>query len=174
MALISENHPIMTLIEETLARLTFQFKGRAWAAATIFPGFILLAVAIYLAARGNPNTVILAIVGLLGTVLIYSSLTSLTSTQWLTADSSTRTIKFYKKNIYGLVAWEKSAGEFKAIHVGRSVRSTNWNITIITNDGDALPIGENVFGAFNFESALELANKVSRRTGIKVDAPSQF
>ena len=167
---MTENPPSMVLTEETLDRVTFRFQGKGWAGATLIPGIILVSIVMILFASGNSSRVMLAIVGLLGMALIYSSVYSLTSTQWLTADANTKKVHFYKKNIYGLVDWERPASEFKEIRVWRSLRATNWAITLVCNDNYRLQIGENVFGAFTFEKALIIAQKVSRRTNIKVNA----
>jgi nicotinamide riboside transporter PnuC len=170
MALIREYPPIMVLTEETPDYLTFRFKSQGWAVATLIPGIILVAVVLYLYAIGNPSTLLLAVVGLFGFLLIFSSIYSLSSDQWLTADGRTKTIKFHKQNIYGLTNWERSANEFEEIRVWKSRKAINWATTIVCKDGLLLQIGENVFGAMNYEKALDLANKVSNRSDIKVDA----
>ena len=168
--IMREIPPLMELSEETIDKMMFQFRGRRWAVTTLIPGVILTAIVIKLFASGNQNMVILSIVGLFGVLLIYSSIFSFTANQWLIADGRTKTIKFHKDNIYGLVDWEKSANEFKEIRVWKSIRSTSWKITLICNDGYYLQIGENIFGALDYEKALEIANKVSYRTGIRVNA----
>jgi hypothetical protein len=167
---IREYPPIMVLTEETPDHLTFRFKGQGWAVATLIPGVILVAVVLYLYAKGNPSMLLLAVVGLFGVLLIYSSIYSLSSDQWLIADGRTKTIKFHKQNIYGLVDWERSAHEFEEIRVWKSRKATNWAITIVCQDGLLLQIGENVFGAMTYEKAIAIANKVNSRTGLAVQA----
>lgn len=164
----------MVLSEETEDLVAFQFKGNRWALATFIPGVILLGIAVRLYFTENPQNVLLAIVGIFGLMLIYSSVYSLTSVQWLTADSKTKAVKFYKKNIYGLVEWEKQGDDFKEIAVWRNSGSTNWAISLVCNDGYELYIGENVFGALSYEKALAIANKVSSRTGIRINSPNKI
>ncbi len=160
--------PIMVLSEETPDSITFRFKGDRWAVATLIPGVILLLVIGVFYSQGHSPNWLLFIVGIFGLLLVYSSIYSATADQWLTVDGKRKTIRFYKKNLYGLVDWERSAPDFQYIKVGRSIRSTNWRTTLVCRDGDELYIGENTFGAFNLESALILANKVSSKTGIIV------
>jgi hypothetical protein len=135
---MTENPPIMVLSEETLDRVTFRFRGQRWAVATVIPGVILIAIVIVFSIRGNTAALLLLSVGLLGLILLYSSVYSLTANQWLTADGRTRMLKFHKENIYGLVDWERRAAEFTEIRVWKSLRSTSWAITIICGDGYCL------------------------------------
>lgn len=121
----------------------------------------------------SPNW-LLVIVGIFGLLLVYSSIYSVTSDQWLTADGQRKTIKFYKKNLYGLVEWERPKQEFQRIRVGRYLRSTNWQIILVCGDGLELHLGENAFGAFTLERAMNLAMKVSQRTGIMVESPKRI
>jgi nicotinamide riboside transporter PnuC len=165
---MKENLPIMVISEESSNRITFRFKGNRWAVATLIPGLLLVALASKMYLIGNPSNVLQAIIGILGMLLIYSSVYSFSSSQWLTADGCTKTIRFYKKNIYGLVNWEKSKSDFKEISVLRQYDATNWLIILVCNDGLDLYIGENVFGALSYEKALEIANKVSSKTDIHI------
>ncbi len=166
-----ENPPIMVLSEETPEDVTFRFKGNRWAAATFIPGVALLWLVRHLHLLGRSQPWMLAVVGLFGLLLVYSSVYSATADQWLTASGRRKTIRFHKKNLYGLVEWEKVPGEFQSLRVGRHLRSSNWQIALVDRDGFELYLGENAFGAFTLERALHLADKVSQRTGIPLEAP---
>ena len=168
-----ENPPIMVLSEETPESVTFRFKGDRWAVATLIPGVVLVAVVSKLYISGHSPNWLLLIVGMFGLLLIYSSIYSATADQWLTVDGNRKTIRFYKKNLFGLVEWERSSQDFQGILVGRSLRSSNWHIALICMDGLRLYIGENAFGAFKLERAIDIANKVSSRTGVRVDATNE-
>ena len=170
---LREIPPIMVLSEENSNCITFRFKGNRWAWATLIPGLVLVALAgkLYLSDY-SPNWLLL-IVGGFGLSLIYSSLYSATADQWLSADADRKTIRFYKKNLYGLVDWERPAQDFLCIKVGRSIRSSSWHIVLVDKDGFELNLGENAFGALTLEKALNLAGKISSKTGIAVKSSAQ-
>jgi uncharacterized membrane protein YfcA len=163
----------MVLSEETPDSVTFRFKGRRWALATLIPGAILVAIAGNLYLSSQASRLLLAILGIFGLLLIYSSIYSATSNQWLAADGKRRSIAFFKKNLYGLVHWERTAGEFQEIKVWRHLRASNWQITLVCKDGYDLHLGENAFGSFTRDGALAIAGKVSSRTGIPIDAQNE-
>jgi hypothetical protein len=58
--------------------------------------------------------------------------------------------------------------EFQEIRVFKNLRKRNWIIVLICSDDYKIYLGENEFGAFSYEKALELANKVGGRAGINV------
>jgi hypothetical protein len=159
----------MVLTEETPESATFRFKGNRWALATLLPGLLLLVLVGNRYRLGHPLDWLLGVVGLFGGLLVYSSIYSVTAEQWLVAGGPQRTIRFHKKNLYGLVAWERPAQDFRAIRVGRHLRSSNWQITLVCADGFELALGDHAFGAFTQEGALNLATQVGRRTGIPVE-----
>jgi hypothetical protein len=163
----------MVLAEETPEGVTFRFKGNRWAVATIIPGVVLLGLVSKLHFSSHSPNWLLFIVGIFGLLLVYSSIYSATADQWLAVSGNRKTIKFYKKNLYGLVEWERSSQDFQCIKVGRYIRSSNWQIALVCSDGFELYIGENVFGAFTLERAMNLAMKVSNRTGINVESGNQ-
>jgi hypothetical protein len=163
----------MVLVEETAGELTFRFKGQAWAAATVVPGLALLGVVGWLFRSGYAQRYLLVILGLFGMALLYSSFYSLTASQWLRAGGERRSLRFHKKNLYGLVDWERPAAEFHCVRVGRSLRSSSWHITLIPLEGAELELGENAFGSYTLEGALALATKLSLRTGVPVVGPSE-
>lgn len=167
-----ETPPTMVLSEETHEDVTFRFKGNRWAVATFIPGVALLWLVRHLYLLGRSQTWILVVVGMFGLLLVYSSLYSATADQWLTVSGREKTIRFHKKNLYGLVEWEKAPQEFQSIKVGRYLRSSNWQIALVCRDGFELQLGENAFGAFTLERAIHLAAKVSQRTGIPLEAPN--
>lgn len=167
-----ENPPIMVLSEETPESVTFRFKGTRWAVATFIPGVVLLGLVTRLYLSAHSPSRLLVIVGMFGALLVYSSLYSLTADQWLVASGSRKTLKFHKKNLYGLVEWERPPQDFQGITVGRHLRSSNWQITLVCRDGLELYLGEHALGAFTLERALNLARKVSDRTGIMVKSPN--
>lgn len=170
---LRENPPIMVLSGETPDSVTFRFRGNRWALATLIPGLVLLWLTTKLHFIGHSPTWALAVIGVFGMFLVYSSVYSSTATQWLVASSGTRTIKFYKKNLYGLVQWERSQRDFQGIRVGRHLKSSNWQIALVCSDGLELQLGENAFGAFSYESAFDLATKISCRTGIMIQPPKR-
>ena len=170
---LRENPPIMVLTEETPEALTFRFKGNRWALATLLPGVALLLLVGNRYRLGHPLGWLLGVVGLFGLLLVYSSIYSVTAEQWLIAGGPRKAIQFHKKNLYGLVAWERPAQDFRAIRVRRHLRSSNWQITLICLDGLELSLGENAFGAFTQEGAIDLATKVSSRTGILLQSSQQ-
>lgn len=163
----------MVLAEETPESVTFRFNGTRWALLTLIPGMGLVVLACILYVSTHASHFLLAALGLFGLLLLYSSLYSKTANQWLTANGNSKTIRFYKKNLYGLVEWEKSAGDFEGIIVGRHLRATNWHIAVRCRDGYDLFVGENEFGAFTREKALSVANKISSRTGLTIDAQDE-
>ncbi|WP_316413357.1 hypothetical protein [Mesoterricola silvestris] len=167
-----ENPPIMVLSDESPERVTFRFKGNRWAVATLIPGIALLGLAGKLYLAGHSQTWPLAVVAIFGILLVYSSIYSVTADQWLAVSSSRKTITFYKKNLYGLVQWERPPHEFKALRVGRNLKASNWHIALVCADGLELDLGENALGAFTYERALDIATKVSSRTGIRIETPS--
>jgi hypothetical protein len=160
--------PTMVLSEETGASVIFRFRSGRWAAATLVLGGLLLAVATRGWLHGSGPRALLAVLAGFGLLLLYSTVYSLTATQWLKADPATRTVTFYKDNLYGRVAWEKPACEFQAIRVFRQMKSSTWTILLVDQEGYELSLGENVFGAWSRKRALALADKVSSRTGIAV------
>ena len=161
-----ENPPLMVLAEETPDTLTFRFNGKAWALTTLVLGVALLALVAKLFASSNLPHWVLAIVGVFGLLLLYSSVYSATADQWLTVSAARKTIRFHKKNLYGLIEWERLPQDFRSIQVGRYIRSSNWQIALVCNDGFELYLGENAFGALSYERAMNLAMKVTSRTGI--------
>ena len=167
-----ENPPIMVLSEETGDSVTFRFRGRRWAVATLIPGSALVVLVGRLHfSPGTSNPLLLGVVGMFGVLLLYSSVYSWTATQWLIAGGSRRSVRFHKKNVYGLVEWEKPGSDFAAIRVWKYSRAQNWSVTLVDQDGYGLHLGENAFGAFGHERACALARKVSSRTGIPLDDP---
>ncbi|WP_257309942.1 hypothetical protein [Geothrix fuzhouensis] len=169
-----ENPPIMVLAEESPEEVTFRFRGRRWAVATLIPGVALLWLVRYLYLLGRSQTWMLVVVGVFGLMLVYSSVYSATADQWLTVSGLRKTVRFHKKNLYGRVAWEKAPGEFRNIRVGRYTRPSNWHIALVGRDGFELYLGEHAFGAFTLERAIQVAAKVSQRTGIPLEAPNQI
>ena len=168
-----ENPPIMVLAEETPEEVTFRFRGRRWAVATLIPGVALLWLVRHLHLLGRSQTWMLVVLGMFGLLLVYSSLYSATADQWLTVSGPRKTIRFHKKNLYGLVAWEKGPGEFQSVKVQKHMKSSTWQITLVCSDGFELQLGESALGAFTRERALHLASKVSQRTGIPLEAPNR-
>lgn len=169
---LREIPPLMVLSEETGASVTFRFRAARWAAATLVLGGLLLGLAARLWLRGSGPGAGVAVLAGFGLLLLYSTVYSWTASQWLKADAGTRSITFHKRNLYGLVDWEKPAGEFQAIRVFRGMRSSNWTIMLVGQDGYELFLGENVLGALTRDRALALADKVASRTGIPVQAGS--
>ena len=169
MAIITEVTPIMELSNETDTHMQFRFRGRRWALGTFFPGLALCLIPAYLYLQGNEAVPVLAALGLLGVVLLFSSLYSLTSSQWLIVDGNTRTVIFHKDNLYGQTDWERPAGEFVAIRIGKRPPASNWHITLLCEDGTLLNVGENIFGAETHPIALRLADKFGDLTGISVE-----
>lgn len=161
----------MVLSEETPEDLTFRFKGSRWAVATLIPGVALLWLVRHLHLLGHSQTWMLVVVGMFGLLLVHSSVYSATADQWLIASGCRKTIRFHKKNLYGLVEWEKAPQDFQSIKVQKYMRSSNWQIALVCSDGFELQLGENAFGAFTLERAIHLAAKVSQRTGIPLEAP---
>lgn len=160
----------MVLSEETPELLTFRFKGKAWATATLAGGLALLGLTAGLHARGTTPTLPLAILGTFGALLLYSTLYSLTARQWLTLSKIRRTIRFHKQNLYGRVDWERPAGAFRCIRVGRHLKASNWRITLVCQDGLELDLGESFLGASTQARALDLAGRISGPTGIAVES----
>ena len=107
--------------------------------------------------------------GSFGVLLLYSTVNSATSNQWLTANGTTRNVTFHKKNIYGLMHWEKPPAAFDRIEVYKQGRSQNWLVTLVLTDGYQIFVGENAFGAFSQEGALKIARKVAERTGLRIE-----
>ncbi len=163
----------MVISEETPESVTFRFKGNRWAVATLLPGVALLWLVRNLYLSNHSAHWLLAVVGLFGLLLVYSSIYSATADQWLTASSHPKVIQFHKKNLYGLVEWRRPSEAFQAIKVGRYGRSSNWQIALVCRDGLELYLGENAFGAFTHERAMNIAMKVSSRTGIMVESTAQ-
>jgi hypothetical protein len=170
---VVEAVPLMVLAEETEDRVTFRFRGDRWAAATLVPGLLLAGIAVRLLLGGHRPGPLSWILGGLGLLLLWSTLYSFTATQWLQAVQSRRSVVFRKRNLYGLVAWERRADAFQGLRVGRSLRSLNWHIELVCADGTVLPLGENAFGAPDEARALALADRVARRTGIPIQAPGR-
>lgn len=167
-----ENPPIMVLAEETAEEVTFRFRGRRWAVATLIPGVALLGLVRHLYLLGRSQTWMLVVVGVFGVLLVFSTLYSLTADQWLTVSGPRKTVRFHKKNLYGLVAWEKGPGEFQSVKVQKHMKSSTWQVALVCSDGFELQLGESVFGAFTLERAIQLAAKVSQRTGIPLESPN--
>ena len=111
---------------------------------------------------------VLAVLGLFGLLLLYSTLYSLTAVQWLRVDGIRHTVRFHKRNLCGLTDWERPPAAFRELQVLRYRRQSNWNVVLVDQDGRELFLGEHVFGAFSRERALALADKVASRTGIRV------
>jgi hypothetical protein len=162
----------MMLAEETPEEVLFRFRGNRWAVATLIPGVALLWLVRHLYLLGRSQTWMLVVVGMFGLLLVYSSVYSATADQWLVASSRRKTIRFHKKNLYGLVEWEKASRDFQSIKVQKHARSSNWQIALVCSDGFELQLGENAFGAFTLERAIHLATKVSQRTDIPLEAPN--
>ena len=165
--------PFMILTEETLDSLTFRFNGDRWAVLTLIPGVVLMIVVCALYLQGQSPNWLLLVVGMFGLVLLYSTIISVTGEQWLTVNGSRRTIRFYKKTLYGLVDWERSAPEFECVKVSKNLRSKGWRVSLICNDGDQLFIGEHELGEPDIESAINIATRVSNKTGIIVRSRKQ-
>jgi hypothetical protein len=163
----------MVLSEETNESVTFRFRGNRWALATLVPGASLVIVAGYLYFSGHPSNLLLGVLGTFGILLIYSTVYSATATQWLTVNGTQKSITFHKKNLYGLVHWEKQSDDFDKIEVRKNGRSSNWLITLVSADGYRIDIGENAFGASSQEKALYIANTVGSRTNIKIETLTQ-
>jgi hypothetical protein len=172
MGSIRENPPIMVLEEETPDTMTFRFRGRRWAVATLVPGLLLVGTAAKLHLAGNRQTALLAVLGIFGLLLVYSTVYSLTADQWLAVDGRRRTVRFRKKNLYGLVEWERKGSELLEVRVWKPLRSQSWHITIHDRDDFGLEVGENVFGALSKEKAVDLANRIAARTDLPVNVPS--
>ncbi len=170
---LRENPPTMVLSDESPEGVVFRFKGNQWAVATLIPGVALLWIVGKLHFAGQSQNWPLAVVGIFGILLVYSSIYSATADQWLAVSTCRKSITFHKKNLYGLVHWERLPQEFKCLRVGRAGKSSSWHIALICADGLELNLAENVFGAFTYERALDLATKVSDRTGINIESPSR-
>lgn len=168
-----ENPPIMVLSEESPEGVTFRFKGNRWAMGTLVPGIALLWLAVRLHLAGQGPAWHGAVVGTFGLLLVYSSLYSVTADQWLAVSSTRQTITFHKKNLYGLVHWERPAQAFRGLRIGRRAKASNWHIVLVCDDGLELDLGENALGAFTYERALNLARKVSDRLGLRIESPNR-
>jgi len=164
----------MVLAEETATSVTFRFRNRPWALVTGPLGAAVLALAARLWAAGASPRPAVAVLAGFGLLLLYSTLYSLTATQWLRVDGLRHTVQFHKQNFYGLLAWEKAAAEFRELQVIRYRQQTNWNIVLVDQDGERLFLGENVLGALSRARALALAEKVGSRTGIRIEAQAEF
>lgn len=162
----------MVLAEESENHQLFRFRGKHWALNTFIIGFILVAAATYLTIARKPEMLLLVSLYVLGLLLLYSTLYSLTADQWLMFDGIQRSVRFHKKNLYGNVEWQRPGAEFKEICVFRNFqgdgRNINWTIMLADHDGMQLFLGENEFGSFSRERALILAEKAGRLTGIDV------
>lgn len=169
-----ENLPIMVLSEETKESVIFRFRGNQWALATFVPGVSLAILVGYLIFLGHSSNLLLGVLGTFGVLLIYSSVLSVTATQWLKVNGTQKSITFHKKNLYGQIHWERLAGDFDRIEIRKSRQSLNWQIILVSTDGYRLSIGENAFGAFSKEKAKNIANKISSRTDIKVEMIPQW
>ncbi len=164
----------MVLVEESELRQVFRFRNKRWGVATLVAGLVLIASLGWLQATHKAGFLQSAIFYGFGVLLLYSSLYSLRADQWLIVDGNRRSIHFHKSNLYGLVDWERPGLDFKEIRVFRAAtsrgtgRAKNWTIMLASGDGVNLFLGENEFGAFSRERALQLAGKVGQLAGITV------
>jgi hypothetical protein len=171
---LRENLPVMVLSDETTERVTFRVRNVLWSVMTGASGIGLVSIAVLLYLSGNLTSSYTnwssIVVGVLGALLIYSSIFSITTTQWLTADGKRKTIKFFKRNLYGHIYWERSSQDFQGIKIWRYMsRNNDWQIILMCNDGVDLYIGENLRGASTKERALDIANKISRKIEVKIE-----
>jgi len=170
---MNEITPLMVLAEETATSVTFRFRNRPWALATCLPGVLLVGLSARLMATGAGPRPLVAVLGVFGLLLLYSTLYSVTATQWLRVDGLHHTVQFHKSNLYGLRAWEKAPTDFRELQVTRGRQQSNWNIVLVDQDGDRLFLGENVFGALSRARAMAIAGKVGDRTGIRIEAQKE-
>jgi hypothetical protein len=169
---IREIPPLMVLAEESESHQVYRFRGKRWALITSILGCMLLIGTGFLHIYVKPEMWLLVCLYGFIMLLFFSTLYSLVSDQWLEFNGEYRQVRFHKKNLYGTVEWHRPGNEFKGIRVFRNFngdnRNMNWTIMLEGHDGTELFIGENEFGSFNRERALELAGKAGRLTGINV------
>jgi len=173
-AVIEEIPPIMVLEENAGLRIVFRFRNRLWGTITLAAGLAIIGAFGWYQLRYNNWSWQVGLFSLFGLLLLYGSLYSFTADQFLVVNGVGRSIRFHKKNLYGRVDWERRGDQFKEIHVFRAKasrgRAKNWSILLVGGDGTELFLGENEFGSFSREGAIELAGNVSRLTGIQVHA----
>jgi hypothetical protein len=173
-AAVEEIPPIMVLEENTGLRIVFRFRNRLWGTITLAAGLAIMGAFGGYQLRHNNWAWQVGLFYLFGLLLLYGSVYSFTADQFLVVNGADRSIRFHKKNLYGRVDWERPGGQFKEIHVFRARasrgRTKNWSIRLVGGDGTELFLGENEFGSFSREGAIELAGNVSRLTGIQVHA----
>jgi hypothetical protein len=170
-SIVTENVPLMVLAEDSADRVVYRFRGKRWGVFTLILGITLVGVGFTtIVHRGDVRVVSLALV--FGVLMLLSTLYSFTAEQWLQVDGSQRAIRFHKKNLYGRADWERPGSDFAEIRVFRpSARggpAANWSILLVDRNGAQLSLGENEFGSFHRERALELAGKLGRLAGIAV------
>jgi hypothetical protein len=171
---IREMLPIMVLAEDTMDRQLYRFRGSRWAVMTFVLGIGLFAGLAAAHANHAPMYGQVAL-GVMGVLMLYSSVFSLAADQWMRVDGSSRSITFHKKNLYGRIDWKRPGDAFSGIRVFRpSVRggkAISWSIVLVGRESPypiQLAIGENELGSLHRERALEIARKVGTLAGIEV------
>jgi hypothetical protein len=165
--------PIMVLTESSSECMIFRFRGTRWGSLTLISGAGLLCICAGSLHSASLPLGALAALGLFGFLLLFSSVYSFTADQYLVVDGTKHSVHFHKKNLYGKAEWERGGDWFKRISVSRprssqGGRNVNYAITLVCADDYELYIGENQFGSFSHERALDLANRVGHLAGIDV------
>ncbi|MBF0330402.1 MAG: hypothetical protein HQL17_00570 [Candidatus Omnitrophica bacterium] len=170
---------IMVLTEEAGDHLVFSYRKGIWAAGMLIFMLVFSFMAlfpVYMNRHDHSGDAarwwIVGAICFFDALLLWSSLFSLNSQQWLRIDGAQRRAKFYWKSFYGLVEWEVDGAQLKEIKVFRNStgdgQAMNWTIMLTHPDGTDLFMGENEFGSLKHERALALGGRVAGMLGIAV------
>lgn len=170
MALVEEEIPMMALAEEGEDRQVYAYQARTWMLATLLPGVAFLGLAIWLhAAFAEVELLITLPLFVVGALLLYSTLYSLTADQWLMFDGAHNLVRFHKKNLYGRIDWELPASDFNCIRVISQKDENHWVLELDGPPDQRLVFGESAFIKMSHERATILAEKAGQLTGIRVE-----
>jgi len=171
MALVEEEIPMMALAEDGDERQVYAYQARTWMLATLLPGVALLGLAIWLhAAFAEAELLVTLPLFVVGVLLLYSTLYSLTADQWLMFDGAHNLVRFHKKNLYGRIDWELPPSNFDCIRVVSQEDEKHWVLELEGTPTQRLLFGESAFLKMSHKRAKTLAEKAGQLTGIRVEA----
>lgn len=174
MALVEEEIPMMALAEDGDERQVYAYQAGTWLLATLVPGVAALGAAIWLHFAFEEMEVLITLpLFVVGILMLYSTLYSLTADQWLMFDGVHRLVRFHKKNIYGRIDWELPVSEEMCIQVFALQGTSHWVLRLEVPQYQSLMFGDSAFAKMSQSRAITLAEKAGRLTGIRVEVKGQ-
>ncbi len=162
---------LMVLKEESENRLLFSFRSFLWGGITAAGAILIGIFAFYIIFDHNTPLIVRGFVVLLAAAFAYSSVYSLTTRRLLEIDFIGRVVNLSEVTLFRNAQRTEPFDGYKQISISRDSDSTNYSICLESKDGSTELLGWNEFGALSLSSAMELADKIAPRMGIKITPP---